>query len=691
MANSVRIAASIDDQVSKGLDKIRDRFGLMAADMTVGSAAGSLAAKGIEKGFDLAGQAIGRATEFVGDSIDAYRQEQVSIAGLNAALDANIKGWDGNTTAVESAIAAREQLAFADDEQREALKILVAATQDATQATDAQRVAMDLARFRGISLSQASDLVAKAWDGNVTSLKKLGISLDAGAKGYDALAGITKVAGGAAAKYADTDLGKVEAANIKVDNAMEQVGRTFSQIGAVVIPAAADAFANVASRIDYTTRGLEALGKQGTATAPVVDGLGALVDGLGQRFDAGAGALYEHLLPAIKEAEAATAAHAAAAEADARAQEVWRASLTDSSNAVEDGRNRIVAATGQISGSMKVGFVDSSMSAQLAFVASMDKVKGSIGDARDAIKGATDSIINDTWDPLINAAEITATKLRLADAQKEASTKGLTKTEKAEADLRVLNLKKSLDQLLADQAQYGSDSALLAYTDGKYTKEQVLAGLQSKNEDVRKHWEDYVVAQAAAHQASAAAAYTGGTNVGANLDTGIGAGIAGNKGAVTDPAADVINTMGGYRADGTPIGAAWVTSVAEGITKNDWKIDGAISKSVGSKMIGFSPPKEGPLKNIDVGGANIAKAWVDDFAGSIDAGSGRISGALSGIHGLLATAPPALSGGGGVMTGGGSVPFQLPPIHVYIDGREATRSTARWGHLTGGRSQGLPG
>jgi len=40
-----------------------------------------------------------------------------------------------------------------------------------------------------------------------------------------------------------------------------------------------------------------------------------------------------------------------------------------------------------------------------------------------------------------------------------------------------------------------------------------------------------------------------------------------------------------------------------------------IARTIADFLEGFSPPKRGPLKNIDKGGENVAKAWVEGFAG----------------------------------------------------------------------------
>jgi len=43
----------------------------------------------------------------------------------------------------------------------------------------------------------------------------------------------------------------------------------------------------------------------------------------------------------------------------------------------------------------------------------------------------------------------------------------------------------------------------------------------------------------------------------------------------------------------------------------------AIAKIVADFLVGFSPPKMGPLKNIDKGGENVAKAWAQGFASAM--------------------------------------------------------------------------
>jgi hypothetical protein len=209
-------------------------------------------AEGVVQGLGLAGglaiahlaeEAIGHVTEVLGEAVNAAKDAQVENAKLEASLQANVAGWDGNTAAIEATIKAREQLGFTDNEQKQALALLVVQTHDVTKALAAERVAMDLARLKGIDLASASVLVGKSYIGSTTALKKLGIELPKGVKGMDALAAITKVAGGQAEEFAKTTEGAGQAVHAEFEGALEKLGApllaiegAFMHFAAVTIP-----------------------------------------------------------------------------------------------------------------------------------------------------------------------------------------------------------------------------------------------------------------------------------------------------------------------------------------------------------------------------------------------------------------------------------------------------------------------
>lgn len=178
--------------------------------------------------------AVGYETiRYLGDSVTAYREEQVGVARLGASLKANIADWKGNTAAIEDAIASRMELSgFDDGALRDSLSRLVAATKNVSEAMDIQSVAMDLARFKGVDLATASDALIKVEGGQFRALKSLGIVLKDGATQTDALAAVQKVASGQMSDFMDSADGATGASlrlQNRLDNLQEEVGARISK------------------------------------------------------------------------------------------------------------------------------------------------------------------------------------------------------------------------------------------------------------------------------------------------------------------------------------------------------------------------------------------------------------------------------------------------------------------------------
>jgi len=229
-------------KASSELDHLRDKFDKLQKQGAKGFAIGAGAAI-TAKGLSLLDSAASGLINVLGDATQAAIEEEQSIAKLDAALRANVAGWDGNTEAIEKVLASRMKLGFSDDEQRQSLSLLVAATNDVTKAMDLQRTAMDLARLKGISLQQASEALIKVEAGQFRLLKSLGIELKEGATQAEALAAAQKAAAGQAEAFANTNAGKLLKSQIQVDEAMEH-------LGAVTMPLVADGAETLAGAIE---------------------------------------------------------------------------------------------------------------------------------------------------------------------------------------------------------------------------------------------------------------------------------------------------------------------------------------------------------------------------------------------------------------------------------------------------------
>lgn len=174
--------------------------------------------------FDTATRAIKGVADFLGDATRAAMEDERSQRQLGQALSNNISNWDGNTQAIEDAIAARQNLGFRDDELRNSLGRLVTRTKDINKALALQSQAMDLARARGIDLASASDLVGKAYDGQVGALRRAGLAIDQNANSTQALAQLQAAVGGQAEAWADTTEGAMTSAQIALEEVQEAIG-----------------------------------------------------------------------------------------------------------------------------------------------------------------------------------------------------------------------------------------------------------------------------------------------------------------------------------------------------------------------------------------------------------------------------------------------------------------------------------
>ena len=199
--------------------------------------------------FSLASEGISKVIDVVGDAEKAYQDAAVSTAQMSTALKNNVPAAQDNVDAINKVIDANLKYGFSADDQRSSLALLVGTTHDVAAAQQAQAAAMDLARLKGISLGDATNIMIKASEGQTRGLKAVGIEVDKNATFTDVLAAVTKTAGGQAAAYAETSAGKMAAAHAKVTEAMVKLGAITDKIVQAVMPGLADAFDNIMDAI----------------------------------------------------------------------------------------------------------------------------------------------------------------------------------------------------------------------------------------------------------------------------------------------------------------------------------------------------------------------------------------------------------------------------------------------------------
>lgn len=235
VGDSSKFQKATDDAVSKtgGLKSV-----LSGAAMGVGLGA-----------FNLATDAVMGFVGALGDAGEAARAD----AAEQSTLARNLKSYAGATNAVvagtEDWISAQARLGYSDSELRDSFNKTISATGNVEDSQKIAAAAMDLARAKGISLEEATDVLTKAYLGQTRGLKTLGIEVDKGVTGMDAINAATAGAAGAAEEYANTSEGRMAAAQIKQDEAWEKIGTVVMKITDVVLPLAADAFAWIADTI----------------------------------------------------------------------------------------------------------------------------------------------------------------------------------------------------------------------------------------------------------------------------------------------------------------------------------------------------------------------------------------------------------------------------------------------------------
>lgn len=116
----------------------------------------------------------------------------------------------------------------ADDELRPALAGLVRFTGDAAKAQELLTLSIDASKATGKDLVAVSTAIGKAYDGNFTALKKLGVPLDENiikTKDFKAAQeALTAQFGGAAAANASTYAGRLQILKIRFDEMVENIG-----------------------------------------------------------------------------------------------------------------------------------------------------------------------------------------------------------------------------------------------------------------------------------------------------------------------------------------------------------------------------------------------------------------------------------------------------------------------------------
>lgn len=186
----------------------------------------------------LGAAALGGIALVLDKSVKAALAGQVSQAKLDAALKATHQSAAAMAPALDDAEAASRRLGFSDDDTRESLSKLEIATGSTTQSVKDLSVAQDLARFKHIDLTAATQTLAQAMTGSQRAIKQLGINIPPVTTNYDAL----KLSG----EKLTTAQGMLDSAHAKLADKMA-TSRDIIQAVTDKVKGQADAFSGTAA------------------------------------------------------------------------------------------------------------------------------------------------------------------------------------------------------------------------------------------------------------------------------------------------------------------------------------------------------------------------------------------------------------------------------------------------------------
>ena len=146
------------------------------------------------------------------DGVKAAIEDEQAQANLARTLKAATGATDLQIASTEKYIS-KMQLAtgVADTDLRNAISRLSLSTNDLSKSQELLSLALDISKARGLSLESVSNALGKAYDGQMTSLAKLGIGLSSaelkGKSFTDVQQRLSDLFGGAAAANANTAIG----------------------------------------------------------------------------------------------------------------------------------------------------------------------------------------------------------------------------------------------------------------------------------------------------------------------------------------------------------------------------------------------------------------------------------------------------------------------------------------------------
>lgn len=244
-SRTLEILLKVKDEATAGLGKLNSSienlqptFKKMATAGTVAFGAISALAISSFKSFAEAEATTVVSTKSLENTLKSLTEKQrLAQTGFKTSAEALSKSL---VPAMEEASKGAIKLGFDDEEAGQAFAKLFAVTKDKTQAMKELATAQDLARYKGISLTEASQKLVMVHAGATKELKSLGLAVDENAtamQNYDAIA---KQTAGTAEAFGKTAEGAMQIMKVTSDNLKESIGQAlqpaFQKLAETLVP-----------------------------------------------------------------------------------------------------------------------------------------------------------------------------------------------------------------------------------------------------------------------------------------------------------------------------------------------------------------------------------------------------------------------------------------------------------------------
>lgn len=272
-------ASAVMGKVGKSMGRLR-------------GAAGT-AFKAIAAGAAAAAAAIGALAI---SAIKSAAEDEKATIRLNAALKARGFEMDKLNPKIEGQIKAFQRLGMTDDDVRAGLEVGSRFFTKQNQLLKANAIAADIAAATGKDVSTVMMALGRGAQGSTRGLAALGIEVEKGASKQDILRAASEKYAGVADEIANSTAVKFEAAQIRLNEAMENMGAKLlpvvnDALGFLttnVLPIAEEGLSALGDAIANTIAGLTAPGGMVESVGKVV---GSIVEGFKPELEAVAEAL----------------------------------------------------------------------------------------------------------------------------------------------------------------------------------------------------------------------------------------------------------------------------------------------------------------------------------------------------------------------------------------------------------------